>query len=535
MRSCVAPGGFEFLVHRPGYRVVNRRATTKEYHLGVDEGGSEVTSRINFPAGDIEIEDATVVFEVPNPFPFWGATFILGDSAAARAQDPRFSFTPQGREEGAEFDSFFMEALKQGKLSWDQVPRHIKLSLAQNSSDPELLSSLARWCAGFETGQEGKPQGLLYRVMKGRLVASKRDKDIYETVANNPALPDELKRLMVLNPGVQGTSPIVGEYSSGRTHVWEYLRANSYVPWGHFASNMAEDAVRYSVLDLTEEDMRGLRHLYYQRIYTQMAHLLGLLDGDATAPLGQASEEELEELRLRVARTVDKRLEAGEPLPFSGTLWGWNYGYDISSSGYRLHASHQQIHNQYALVPSASLVGSPVAEPFSIGMMVRDFCSAYAEATGCPFFETYLSNIAANTRMDGADGLPSSLVVHEDGNVMVVIPKAQRSQGEVQVIAKQPVGNILEADTAMRRSLDTALLVAVQGLAKLGAEMVTLCEASKPFSSRDGDQRLFYYLLPRHPYSPGSFSERQQRWVTGHFPEDFAEAMRRKIDGGHTI
>jgi len=144
-----------------------------------------------------------------------------------------------------------------------------------------------------------------------------------------------------------------------------------------------------------------------------------------------------------------------------------------------------------------------------------------------PFFHTYLENIRNNVRMDNGEGKPKSLVIFEDENSLLLVPKAQRSQGEIQIIAKREIGNILEADTAMRRSLDRCILLAVQGLARLGAEMVTFCEASKRFGDPNPDQRLLYYMLPRHPYSPGSFSEWQQRWITGHFPEDFAEAMRR--------
>ena len=72
---------------------------------------------------------------------------------------------------------------------------------------------------------------------------------------------------MVLRPGAQGGSEIVGEWpQDGQTHVFEYLRRNSYIAGGHFAANMADDAVRYSIDTLSAADMKGLRHLYYQRI-----------------------------------------------------------------------------------------------------------------------------------------------------------------------------------------------------------------------------------------------------------------------------
>ncbi len=530
MRSCVTPAGFRYLLHRPSFKVLNRRETWKQYHLGVNEDGCEVISEANFPQGHLDIPEATPIYEIPNPFPFWGATYILGDSAERNGERFEFRFTPERDEQSQRFEAYLLEGIREGRLSWDDIPRHVKLTVAQNSRNGELLSLLARWVAEMELDEDGIPRGLRYlsRGAERAPAPIKRDKDIYETVANNPALPKEYRRVMVLNPGAQGSSPIVGEFRSGDTHVWEYLRANSYVPWGHFASNMAEDSIRYSGFHLTWDDMHGLRHLYYQRIFSQMALLLGLLPDHKGPNLSPLDGEELEELRLKVLEAIQSRLSHGSPLPFQGTLWGWNYGYDISGSGYRLHASHQQIHNQYALVPSNELTGDGPT-PFMIGRMVADFCASFRRRYGEPFFQCYLRAIGNNRRLDGREDRPSSLVAHQEDGVVIMIPKAQRSQGEVQVMVTQEMGNIVETTPDIRNALDRCLLMALKGLIRLGAEMVTFCEVSRPLDVEDRDIRLFYYLLPRHTRSPGSFSERQQRWITGHFPEDFAEALRNAI------
>jgi len=58
---------------------------------------------------------------------------------------------------------------------------------------------------------------------------------------------------------------------------------------------------------------------------------------------------------------------------------------------------------------------------------------------------------------------------------------------------------------------------------------VTNIEYSKRFDSTDTDQRLLYSFLPRLPHSPGAFSEAQLRWITGHYPEDFALACRSRL------
>jgi hypothetical protein len=96
---------------------------------------------------------------------------------------------------------------------------------------------------------------------------------------------------------------------------------------------------------------------------------------------------------------------------------------------------------------------------------------------------------------------------------------------------KTPVGNIVEADLPMRRSLDHAILTAVKVLGSMGARMVTGIEYSKPVGNGNDDQRLLVALLPKLPETPGAFSEAQLRWINGHYPEDFALACRLHLPG----
>lgn len=349
-------------------------------------------------------------------------------------------------------------------------------------------------------------------------------------MGNNLHLPDDYKRLMVLNPGVQGNSEIVGEYKQDDSHIFEYLRANSYIPWGHFAANMAHDAVRYRTGDLTTTDISGLRQLYYQRTYVRFAELLAM---ELPCRRCAMTAQELETLR----RKILSRLAATDAknLPFTATLWGWNYGYDFAASGYRLHASHQQIHQQFALLPGTVQGwhnGNEQAEQipaYGCGDMVADFCRSYRQATGKPFFATYLAAINNNERMDGRNDREKSLIVYEDEKVLLFVPKAQTSQWELQIMPKNQVGNILEADADTRAGIDHAMLTGQQILAKLGARMVTSIEFAKRIDSHDTDQRLIYALMPKLPYSMGAFSEAQLRFINGHFPEDFATACRNAL------
>jgi sugar phosphate isomerase/epimerase len=112
---------------------------------------------------------------------------------------------------------------------------------------------------------------------------------------------------------------------------------------------------------------------------------------------------------------------------------------------------------------------------------------------------------------------------------MVFIPKAQTSQWEIQLMALKPIGNILEADTSTRQSLDRAMLATMKILAALGANLVTIIEYSKRFDATDTDQRLIYAFLPRLPQSPGAYTEAQLRWIINHYPEDFAAACRSRL------
>jgi hypothetical protein len=298
---------------------------------------------------------------------------------------------------------------------------------------------------------------------------------------------------------------------------------------------MAHDCVRYRAKELLPEDITGLRHLYYQRIYTQMALNLNIVQEIVRKNVNNLPVSELESLRRSVVKEVANRSEKGEELPYTATLWGWNYGFDFSSSGYRLHASHQQIHQQFALIPpkvksaEMGLTGSKSIPTYAVGDNVTFFAALYKKSYGQPFFKTYLKAIHSNKRLDGKEGLASSLIVYEDKNVMVHIPKAQRSHGEVQIMTICPVGNVLEADTEVRNSLDYCIRLVIRTLDRLGAQMVTAYEISKRFNNPDKDQRLFYCFLPRLPGSPGAFSERQERWITGHYPEDYAKAFRKAM------
>lgn len=544
LRTCVMPSGkFIFGLHRPVYRASNFREHDGIAALGRNAEGADVLNARNFPAADIEVEAGDLIYEIPNPFPFRGTTFLCRSWADTRADDPCRIRHLQEAAPVSMTDS--LTALLGGKCcsarqieaAFRALPKPVLLTLASTSTDPRDLSLLAAISSDFvRTADSETPFGLLYKEIQGHLRPVIHNHDLFETLVNNPYLPDTLKEIMVLRPGVQGDSEIMGEYGADgdKTHIFEYLRQNSYIPWGHYAANMAHDAVRYRIQDLSDKDMQGLRHLYYQRSFSRLAELLGLPLPNRRKAL---NADELEKLRLGILAALQNRGKESHPA-FTATLWGWNFGFDFAASGYRLHASHQQIHQQFAMLPAeveAWHNGRDSAgfsmPAYSCGDMVTQFCRDYLQQTGENFFNAYIRAIRGNRRMDERQNENQSLVVYEDEKVMLFVPKAQTSQWELQLMTLGAVGNILEADTATRASFDRAILIAQKILAGLGARLVTSIEFSKRLDDTGTDQRLLYSFLPKLPHSMGAFSEAQLRFINGHFPEDFAAACRVALAG----
>ena len=532
MNSCVSPDGrFVFGLHKPHFQAVNMRQYDYVLSLGQAVGGRDQLNLLNFPPDDVDVPSAQAVYEVANPFPFRGVTYIGKEWADGAAADPtRISIAAPAK---VSMGQAAHKALGiSGKALTDLIihlPGPLKLALATTSTDPQDLRRLAEnSCQFVYDDHSDLPNGLAYGPdANGRMQPKIFNAALYEAVANNPFLHEAYKQAMVLRPGVQGSSEIIGEWLQPPSHVFEYLRCNSYIPWGHYAANMAHDAVRYAIGDLTLEDLTGMRHLYYQRIYVQLADKLNIAH---PGPRHCLSPGTVENLRLAIVAALAK----SKDLDFTATLWGWNYGFDFTPSGYRLHASHQQVHQQFALIPrQVPVTGDSTVKSrpsFACGDMIAAFIQQFKNNTGASFFDCYEKAIRTNTRMDDRPYGHCRLIIHEDEHAILFVPKAQTSQWELQLMPRQAVGNILESDAPMRQSLDRALLIAMRILTRLGATMITVLEYSKRFDAGENGQRLLYSFLPRLPESPGAFSEAQLRWINGHYPEDFALACRLHLE-----
>jgi len=531
MRTCISPDGvFFYGIHKPSFRVDNLRYRTKLEVLGCDQYRNTIDNHINYPENDVDVPEADWIYEIANTFPFRGATFIGKTWADRSAEDYEGIKLPPSPH--VSFSQFCVnQRIDESVIT--RLPRPLRLSLATCSTDPEDLVELAHSCCRFTTDDSGNVTGLQYQSKNPSVYKPDiSDYSLFEAVANNPALPDNYKIAMVIRPGAQGGSEIVGDFHKNTSHVYEYMRRNSYIGGGHYAANMADDAIRYDIASLNHQDMSGLRFLYYQRSYVRLAKALDI-EFDAAEPL---TTETLETLRLKIRAELKNKSSE-----LAASLWGWNFGFDFAPTGYRLHASHQQIHQQYALLPQSVdrfIDGSSPPQgycaPFSCGDMIAEAIAHYHQDHGKNLFDNYLHAINTNKRMDGRTDRDNSLIVWQDEDVMLFVPKAQTSQWELQIMTKPDShgiwpGNILETDLNSRQSLDIAILKAQQALAGRGARMVTSIEYSKRFNSPERKQPILYCLLPKLPESPGAFSENQHRFINGHYPEDFAAVCRQEL------
>jgi len=545
LKSCVGlDGKFIVGVHKPEFKVLNLRDNDYLTSLGQLKDGTIIDNGINFPKGDLFEPNADTIYEIANAFPFRGTTYINSAWADIKAGHLEKIHIPksepcsllknfQAAQNSKNQNSKNLELTEKTQIL-DILPHPLLITLAQASTDPEELMILAQksckilFDSTAKTALNRSPVGIGYKKDKtGKTIPDIYDHELFEVLVNNNSLPDDYKNALVLKPGVQGNNEITGEYLSldKNTHVFEYLRRNSYIPWGHFASNMANDAIRYKAADLCHGDMKGIRHLYYQRAFVRLASELGIDLSDKQQSLTQDSLETLRnQIQIRLKQNQNLSLK------FNCTLWGWNFGFGYAGSGHRLHASHQMIHQQNAMVPKYVQNGfGEEINSFACGDLIDDFTKTYRKDTGKSFFKNYLNAIITNTRTDQDMAQESSLILMEDEYTILFVPKAQVCEWELQLMPKTSCGNIIEADIDMRNSLDKAILTAVQTLEHLGAQFVTAIEFSKRFDSDNADQQLLYSFIPRLPYAPHTFSEAQLRWISGLYPEDFAHACRQVV------
>ena len=243
LRTCVSPKGcFVYGIHKPSYMVTNLREHGYIESLGILEDQSLVDNQRNFPKGDVEVFASDWVYEIPNPFPFRGVTYIKQVRADHLAKHPEQISLPQAKKISftdsirAHLKVTHADDSKKTTPVFEALPEAVLLALAANSTDPNDLIQIAHLCCDFTPDPEtGIPNGMKYqRQASDRIQPVIKNHAVFETLANNPYLPDCYKQVMVLKPGAQGGSEIVGEWNhtGDESHIYEYLRRNSYIAGG---------------------------------------------------------------------------------------------------------------------------------------------------------------------------------------------------------------------------------------------------------------------------------------------------------------
>jgi hypothetical protein len=220
LRTCVTPAGkFQYGIHKPSYSVTNLRQESRLATLGKSTDEQMMINNRNYPENDINVGSADWIYEIPNAFPFKGCTYIDKEWADGCAENPqriRLKPPPQVSLTSS------LKISENNREIWQQLPEPVLLALATCSTDARDLVALAEISCLF-IKEEGRPTGLSYhKAPDGRVRPAISNHALYEAVANNPHLPDPYKIVMVIRPGAQGGSEIVGEWpQDGNTHVFE--------------------------------------------------------------------------------------------------------------------------------------------------------------------------------------------------------------------------------------------------------------------------------------------------------------------------
>ncbi|MGA7278490.1 MAG: hypothetical protein WBW79_11165, partial [Desulfocapsaceae bacterium] len=133
MRTCISPEQcFIFGIHKPSYRVPNLRSRTRIERLGRDTEGGAVENRLNYPDQKVDVAQAEWIYEVANPFPFRGTTYIGKTWADRNADNPDRIRLP---EQPAVSLSETLNAQQLPAELISALPRPLLLALAATSTD----------------------------------------------------------------------------------------------------------------------------------------------------------------------------------------------------------------------------------------------------------------------------------------------------------------------------------------------------------------------------------------------------------------
>ena len=139
LRTCVSPEGkFIYGIHKPRFTVANMRENDFLGVLGLDTADRPVRNFQNFPEGDVMEPEGVWIYEIPNPFPFRGATYIDRNWAEAKAADPLM--IELSRPVSTSMSSFLSKVMRCGEggpkdiidETFAELPENVMLTLVMN-------------------------------------------------------------------------------------------------------------------------------------------------------------------------------------------------------------------------------------------------------------------------------------------------------------------------------------------------------------------------------------------------------------------
>ena len=131
--TCVAPSGeFVYGVHKSQFTACNLRENDDVEALGRTRDGTKIHNADNFPKTDVHVAPSTWVFEVPNAFPFMGATFIVKPGADNSTENAN-PFRPKGEDVAKPVSTGeHLDNIDEAVL--ERLPRTLLLALAGTST-----------------------------------------------------------------------------------------------------------------------------------------------------------------------------------------------------------------------------------------------------------------------------------------------------------------------------------------------------------------------------------------------------------------
>ena len=145
----MAPDGrFVYGIHKPRFRVANLRESDRLDALGRLGKDVQIDNSPNFPPGDVEEKGSDWIYEIPNPFPFKGATYILKSWADEKSRNlSQISLSPPVQ---LSFSTIVQEFIGEDKLDNGDIDRFFHRPSSR--SGPRTPWRGPRWNWGTAAG-----------------------------------------------------------------------------------------------------------------------------------------------------------------------------------------------------------------------------------------------------------------------------------------------------------------------------------------------------------------------------------------------